>query len=114
MFADAHCWLAMLLMEGPILWSILSLAFAIILPVISRLSGRFHRRRKRIFVIFYTLVMIHVILLLRHFDFVVPSAMPDHGITAVSRLVINAAVFNLVLTISIIILNNPRNNLQPK
>jgi hypothetical protein len=52
--------------------------------------------------------MIHVILLLRHFDFVVPSAMPNHGITLASRLVINAAVFNVVLTLKILNKSKPK------
>jgi signal transduction histidine kinase len=97
--SNVHALVAMLIIDGPLLWGPLVASFAAILTLIARLYSKSgQNRRFQLFLVVYVWVLFNTVLLLRHFGFVISSDLIDHGFTDNVRIVVNSSYFNFAIT----------------
>jgi signal transduction histidine kinase len=91
-----HGLVGMLFIGGPLLWGLIVLAFSGFLPLLTRFSASESLgRRYSLAAGLYFWAMIHMAIVMRNYDFVVPSVLPDHGLTDFIRDVLNVMFLNL-------------------
>jgi signal transduction histidine kinase len=99
--APMHIFAVLLLADGPLPFGIFSgiLVFA---PAVARLFGTFLSKRSQMLVVVYFWLLLHTIVLMRSYGFVVPSPpdLIDHGLTDTRRFWLNLASTNLTLFIT--------------
>jgi hypothetical protein len=96
-FCFLHCNMAMLLCEGPLHWGFLGAPLVMNLPALASLGVSKQGKRLRLIVIVYTVVLINAVLILRHFGFVVTSALVNHGFSYNFHFLLNLSSLNIII-----------------
>jgi hypothetical protein len=69
--------MGLLLADGPLLWGLLTVPFAIILPVLASVPSS--SIKCRFAIVMYIIFLVNVVILLRYYGYVIPSEIVDHG-----------------------------------